>query len=126
MCTGRNGTHNPGCNSTMTCPDGCLFDLEADPGEYVNVAAAQPAAHAALKARLAALQPSIFAPVRTGGGTDKADQAASARGGCKSSGLVRFSMLSQISRRSCGRLGAIHLPVSCLQAPRAVFSDRSI
>ena len=105
MCTGRNGTHNPGCNSTMTCPDGCLFDLEADPGEYVNVAAAQPAAHAALKARLAALQPSIFAPVRTGGGTDKADQAASARGGCKSRSPAALSGL-RCCRKSHGVLAA--------------------
>ena len=27
-----NGTDDPGCNSTMTCPNGCLFDLETDPG----------------------------------------------------------------------------------------------
>ena len=89
----------------MTCPDGCLFDLEADPGEYVNVAAAQAAAHAALKARLAALQPSIFAPVRTGGGTDKADQAASARGGCKSRSPAALSGF-RCCRKSHGVLAA--------------------
>ena len=32
------GTHDPGCNSTMLCPDGCLFDLTNDEGTSLVVA----------------------------------------------------------------------------------------
>jgi hypothetical protein len=76
-----NGTDDPGCNSTMVCPNGCLFDLGADPGEYTDVASQNPTELAVIKARLAALQPTIFDPKRTGGNTSRADKAALGRGG---------------------------------------------
>ena len=50
-------------------------------GEYSNVAAKQPQELATLKARLAELQPTLFGPVRTGGNTSRATEAAVARGG---------------------------------------------
>jgi hypothetical protein len=50
-------------------------------GEYNNVAAKQPQELATLKARLAELQPTLFEPVRTGGNTSRATEAAVARGG---------------------------------------------
>ena len=28
-----NATQDPGCNTTVVCPDGCLYDLETDPWE---------------------------------------------------------------------------------------------
>ena len=49
--------------------------------EYTDVASENPKELVTIKARLAALQPSIFAPVRTGGNTSRADKAALARGG---------------------------------------------
>jgi arylsulfatase I/J len=77
-----NATVNPGCNSTVYCPDGCLYDIDADPWEHAQVAAANPGPLAALKARLEALQPTFFDPDRTSGGsTARADNAAVARGG---------------------------------------------
>ena len=39
---------------TLACGSGCLFDLLADEGEHSNVAAADPAVLASLRARLAA------------------------------------------------------------------------
>ena len=50
-------------------------------GEYVNVASKHPQELATLKGRLAELQPTLFQPVRTGGNTSRATEAAVARGG---------------------------------------------
>ena len=62
-----NGTNNPACNSSVPLGDGLLYDLENDPGEYVNVAAQNPGPLKTIKARLAELQPTFFNPVRNGG-----------------------------------------------------------
>ena len=48
--------------------------------EHQNVAAENPGPLSALKARLLALQPTFFDPVRSGGDADKASAAAVARG----------------------------------------------
>eukprot|EP00937_MAST-01D_sp_MAST-1D-sp2_P002111 g2111.t1 len=42
------------------CPGGCLFDVEADPGEHVDLSAQLPALKAALAARLARLGAGAF------------------------------------------------------------------
>ena len=60
---------------------GCLFDLEQDPGEHTNVAAANPAVLLALATRLNELHPTVFNPQRGGGAKDQAATAARARGG---------------------------------------------
>jgi len=75
-----NGTVDPGCKSTMECPNGCLFNLDADPGEHFDVASVHTDVLAVLAARLAELQPSVFSPVRTGGDPKKGSRAAEARG----------------------------------------------
>ena len=51
----------------LDCPDtGCLFDLEADPTEQVDVAAQHPDVAAALAARVAVLAPSFYSNNETG------------------------------------------------------------
>ena len=75
-----NGTANPGCNSTMSCPLGCLFNLDEDPTEHVDVAAENPAVLAVIAARLAQLQPTVFSPDR-GASSPLAGKTAAARGG---------------------------------------------
>ena len=62
-----NNTVDPGCNSTVMIEGGLLYDLETDPGEYENVAEANPGPLKAIKSRLAALQPTFFNPERGGG-----------------------------------------------------------
>jgi arylsulfatase I/J len=48
-------------DQTLDCgASGCLFDVDADPGEHDNVAAQNPDVLTALTARLAALQPGFF------------------------------------------------------------------
>lgn len=44
----------------LTCDPGCLFDVQADPSEYHNIARGQPARLHAMLARLAALQSTIW------------------------------------------------------------------
>ena len=76
-----NGTVSPGCNATMECAEGCLFNVEQDPTEHVNVAAANPDVLAHIAHRLGELQPTVFNPQRSGGDAQKAASAATARGG---------------------------------------------
>lgn len=65
-----NGTQDPGCNRAEPCAanGGCLYNVTADPSEYVDLAASRPKELRALQARLAELQKTVFNPVRTGGG----------------------------------------------------------
>eukprot|EP01043_Picozoa_sp_COSAG02_P035581 COSAG02_NODE_2557_length_8529_cov_7.615658_7_plen_242_part_00 len=71
-----NGTDNPACNSTVPLGDGLLYDLENDPGEYVNVADQNPDQLKIIKDRLAELQPTFFNPVRGGGDNETRNLAA--------------------------------------------------
>jgi hypothetical protein len=54
---------------------------DTDPGEYISVAASNPAPLKIISARLAKLQPTFFNPQRTGGNSSRASNAAAARGG---------------------------------------------
>lgn len=71
-----NGTADPTCYSSVPLGDGLLYDLENDPGEYVNVAAQNPGPLKTIKARLAELQPTFFNPVRGGGDNETQNLAA--------------------------------------------------
>ena len=71
-----NGTVDPACNSSVLLGNGLLYDLENDPGEYASVAAGNPGPLKAIKARLAALQPTFFNPVRNGGDNETRQLAA--------------------------------------------------
>eukprot|EP00037_Helgoeca_nana_P024982 m.268529 g.268529 ORF g.268529 m.268529 type:complete len:230 (+) comp26811_c0_seq1:1591-2280(+) len=75
-----NATVNPGCNATMHCPGGCLFNLDVDPGEHFDVASVNADVVSTLTARLYQLQQTVFSPDRTGGGNARASNAAIARG----------------------------------------------
>ena len=57
--------HDPNAQS-HACGAGCLFDVEADAGEHVDVAAANPDIVAAMSARLDALAPSFYSNNETG------------------------------------------------------------
>ena len=61
-----NGTVDPGCNSSTTCTPQCLYNLDEDEGEYVDVSAGHPAVLAMMSARLDALRTTIFHPNRSG------------------------------------------------------------
>jgi arylsulfatase B len=54
---------------------GCLFNVTADPGETTDLAPANPALAAAMRARIAELQQGVFSPGR-GGVTDDSCRAA--------------------------------------------------
>jgi hypothetical protein len=63
------GPHSPNCTSDtgthpFNCGDGCLFDLDKDWTEHVNLKASQPADFKRLKARFDELKESV------GGGPD--------------------------------------------------------
>ena len=51
---------------TQDCGGGCLFELQSDPSEYRDVAAAQPGLVTKLKAAIAAAQATAFSPDRGG------------------------------------------------------------
>ena len=53
-------------NTPVDCGSGCLFDVFADPGEHVDLAAARPGDLAEMQARLAELQAGVFSPLRGG------------------------------------------------------------
>lgn len=55
---------------------GCLFDLQADPGEQVDLAAQEPAVLATLKARLAELTPGFYSNNETAAAFTCAHNAA--------------------------------------------------
>ena len=63
------------------CANNLSLCLLSPAGEYVNDASKRPQELATLKGRLAELQPTLFQPVRTGGNTSRATEAAVARGG---------------------------------------------
>lgn len=46
------------------CSAGCLYDIRNDPTEHVDLAAALPARAAALRARIAELNATLFLPDR--------------------------------------------------------------
>ena len=76
-----NATKDPRCDNTVvTCPQGCLFNIDADPHENENVAAAHPDILATMHARLHELQATVFSPHRGGGDPKLAVAAAAARG----------------------------------------------
>lgn len=64
-----NGTDNPGCMREELCAStgGCLYNIKEDPGEHLNLASGNPAKLHELQQRLAALQPTVFEPQRSGG-----------------------------------------------------------
>jgi arylsulfatase I/J len=64
-----NATQNPGCSRSEPCAKngGCLYNIKEDPSEHIDLASSNPAKLAALKKRLAELQPTVFSPVRGGG-----------------------------------------------------------
>lgn len=78
-----NGTHNPGCNATRQCGDGCLFDLIEDPVEFNNIAS--DAAHAGtlktMQTTLAKMNEGFFNPTRGGGNSSVPIKAAIRYGG---------------------------------------------
>ena len=50
----------------LPCAAGCLFDVLDDPTEQSDIAAAHPAIVAAMRARLAALEPTFYSNNETG------------------------------------------------------------
>ena len=50
----------------LPCATGCLFDVLADPTEQSDIAAAHPGIVAAMRARLAALEPTFYSNNETG------------------------------------------------------------
>jgi arylsulfatase A-like enzyme len=77
-----NGSSDPKCHRFEDCVDrgGCLYDVENDPSEYLDLAASKPEKLRELQVRLAELQPTIFAPDR-GADDGLADEAARDRHG---------------------------------------------
>jgi arylsulfatase I/J len=73
-----NASGNPGCDSTVNCGDGCLYNLDADPTEHDNVAAApeNKATLTYMQNRLAEMNKGFFSPDRKGGNTAVATNAA--------------------------------------------------
>jgi hypothetical protein len=53
---------------TADCRAGCLYDLRADPNEHTNLASAEPALVAHLRARLEAINRTAFSPDRGSNG----------------------------------------------------------
>ncbi len=51
-------------DTPFSCGEGCLFDLESDPTEHNDVAAAHPDVVARMRARVAELQRAVYNPVR--------------------------------------------------------------
>ena len=64
-----------------TASDGCLFELIADPYEQTNLAATLPARFAAMLARVEALQPTVYSPVRETTASPRACEVAASQGG---------------------------------------------
>ena len=58
-----------------------MYSLENDVSEHVDLASSHPEKLSEMQARLAELQPTLLEPVRTGGNTSRATEAAVARGG---------------------------------------------
>lgn len=81
------GPHSPNASSVnwsnvtamcgVTPETGCLFDIFADPGEHINIAASQPAKFTAMLTEMQAVK--VFSPIR-GSKDAKACAAAYANG----------------------------------------------
>ena len=68
--TTANGTHEPDANRSLAacadapggegCPEGCLFNIFADPGEHTALSATMASRKAEMVARLRAVGPTVF------------------------------------------------------------------
>ena len=68
--TTANGTHEPDANRSLAacagapggegCPEGCLFNIFADPGEHTDLSATMASRKAEMAARLRAVGPTVF------------------------------------------------------------------
>eukprot|EP00912_Choanoflagellata_sp_UC4_P000209 UC4_evm2s134 len=69
---------NPSCSTTVFCGDGCIFNLDEDPTEHVDLANDTDisAIKAHLQNALADMNKGFFSPKRTGGSLDVASNAA--------------------------------------------------
>ena len=74
-CTDGTGTHPAPTN----CGDGCLFDIEQDPGEHVNLRLARARDFDRLRARLHELAPWVNRSDRSGGHAKDDDQGGGAQ-----------------------------------------------
>ena len=74
-CTDGTGTHPAPTN----CGDGCLFDIEQDPGEHVNLRLARARDFDRLRARLHELAPWVNRSDRSGGHAKDDDQVGGAQ-----------------------------------------------
>jgi hypothetical protein len=100
-----NGSSDPSCNTTIRCAEGCLFNIFDDPGEYNDLAQAQPEKLQEMIQLLAQLNQTFFDPVRSGGDPKAAGKVRVVLVGnkCTSQRVDRWLLTSMVATgdRSC-------------------------